>query len=335
METPGQATQQPKAPVTAFDHVAAALEREEPQFQKEQERASNPEKKFEEPEKKEPEKKPEAKEAAPKEKEPEKPEAEETLEIDEDAPLFETKYKAEEGEKVEKLSLKQLRSGYMMQRDYQRKTAELARQKEALSKDIETKSKEAVGAYEQQLTVLRSSLLAIAAPDLQGVDLVKLSVEDPAQYVQKKARLEQIGTYLQHVNSELQKVEQTKAQEVSQSRQKAVQEAIETLQRDIPDWGPQKYQELMSYGTNHGYSPKEMAETYDPRVFKLLEVAKKYEAFQKAKPEVDKKVASIPKVVKPGTSDKDSKQDRVQEKFARLKKDGSRESAASFIQELL
>jgi hypothetical protein len=91
----------------------------------------------------------------------------------------------------------------------------------------------------------------------------------------------------------------------------------------------------MTYGTNHGYSPKEMAETYDPRVFKLLEVAKKYEAFQKAKPEVDKKVASIPKVVKPGTSDKDSKQDRVQEKFARLKKDGSRESAASFIQELL
>jgi hypothetical protein len=331
METPGQATPQPK---TAFDHVAAALEREEPQFQKEQERANKPETKFEEPEKKpeakEPPKEPEAKETKAPANEPE-----ETLEIDEEAPLFETKYKAEDGEKVEKLSLKQLRSGYMMQRDYQRKTAELARQKEALSKDIETKSKEAVGQYEQQLTVLRSSLLAIAAPDLQGVDLVKLSVEDPAQYVQKKARLEQIGTYLQHVNSELQKVEQAKAQEVSQSRQKAVQEAIETLQRDIPDWGPQKYQELMTYGTNHGYSPKEMAETYDPRVFKLLEVAKKYEAFQKAKPEVDKKVASIPKVVKPGTSDKDSKQDRVQEKWSRLKKDNSRESAASLIQEFL
>jgi hypothetical protein len=336
---PGQAPQQPKAPQTAFEHIEAALEREEPEFQKAQELANDPTKRFEkEPvkETKESAKEP-AKEAAKEEKNEAKKENEEpeTFEIDEEAPIFETKYKADDGDKVEKLSLKQLKSGFMMQKDYQRKTAELARQKEALTKDIETKSKEAVGSYEKQLQVLRSSLLAIAAPDLQGVDLVKLSVEDPTAYVQKKARLEQVGSYLQHVNSELAKVEQAKAQEASQAKQKQIQEAIETLQRDVPDWGPQKYQELMKYGTEHGYSPQEMAETVDPRVFKLLEVAKKYEAFQKAKPEVDKKVASVPKVIKPGTADKSEKQDRLQEKWSRLKKDNSRESAASLIQEML
>jgi hypothetical protein len=50
---------------------------------------------------------------------------------------------------------------------------------------------------------------------------------------------------------------------------------------------------------------------------------------------VDKKVASVPKVIKPGTADKSEKQDRLQEKWSRLKKDNSRESAASLIQEML
>jgi hypothetical protein len=334
MEVQGQATQQPEvqqAPRNALEAVSAALDRDEPEFQKAQERANKPGFDEETPkteQKAEPEK--------PKEQEVVEQEQEEEITLDLDAPLIETKYKGDGGDdKVEKLSIKQLQSGYMMQRDYQRKTQELAKQREALAKEIESKTKPVLETYEKNLTVMQQALMAAVAPELQGVNLMQLAQDDPAAYVQKKARLDQVGQLYQHINSELTKAQQAKAQQEQLEKQQKIQSAVETLQTTYPDWHNGKYQELMKYGVDFGYTPQEMAEVIDPRVFKLLDAAKKYESLQKAKPEMEKKVVTLPKVLKPGTADKNDKADRTQEKWARLKKEGSREAAASVIYDML
>lgn len=338
MEVQGQATQQPQVQQPALspvDAVAAALDRDEPAFQKAQQRANSPA--FDEDEKQEkPEPSTEQKAEQPEKQEAVEQEEQEEISLDLEAPLFETKYKGDGGEdKLEKLSIKQLQSGYMMQRDYQRKTAELAKQREALQKEVEAKTKPALETYEKNLTVLKQAVMAAVAPELQGVNLMQLASEDPAAYVQKQARLQQVGQLMQHIESELTKSTQAKAQQEQLAKTEKIQSAVETLQRDIPGWGDQKYQELMKYGVDLGYTPQEMAETIDARMFKLLDVAKKYSELQKAKPEVEKKVVNLPKVVKPGTADKNDKADRAQEKWNRLKKEGSRDAAASVIYDML
>lgn len=330
----GQATEQPQAPqapLTPADAVSAALDRDEPEFQKAQERANKPS--FDEDDGK-----PEAKaEDSPKEEDkPEEKGEEDEISLDLDAPLIETKYKIEGGEdKVEKLSIKQLQQGFMRQQDYQRKTQELAKQREGLTNEIDGKTKPVIEGYEKNLTVLRQAVMAAIAPELQGVNLVQLAQEDPSAYVQKQARLQQVGQLFQSIDSELHKVAQAKAQEATLAKQQAIQSAVETLQRDIPDWGSEKYQDLMKYGIDLGYSPQEMQENIDPRMFKLLDVAKKYDALQKAKPEVEKKVAKVPKLLKAGTDDKNVKADHAQEKWSRLQKDKSPEAAASVIYDMI
>jgi hypothetical protein len=341
MEAQGQAPAQPATPQSPQDYVAAALEADEPRFSREQDIANHPEKRHEDEDKEQPEaKEPEATESgSTKEEEQQTEQEEETVELDLDAPLVEVKLKTDKGEETRKLSINELRKGHMMQADYQRKTAELARLRESLHQEVEAKTKPALETYEKNLKQLQAAVIATAAPEFQGMDASKwhqLAVENPAEYVAKKARFDQIGQTLQHINGQMQQLETAKAHEASQAKQKAIQEAVETLQRDIPDWSTTKYQDLMKFGVERGYSPQEIAEIHDPRIFKLLDVAQKYEALQKAKPEVEKKVAKAPKVLKPGTSDaKDSKADVREERFKRLSKEGSREAAAAFIETLL
>jgi hypothetical protein len=339
MEAPqGQAPAQPATPQSPQDYVAAALEADEPRFAREQDKANHPEKRHEDEDKEQPEaKEPEATDSgSTKEEEKQTEQEEETVELDLDAPLVEVKLKTDKGEETRKLSINELRKGHMMQADYQRKTAELARAREAMMQEVEAKHKPALESYEKNLHQLQAAVIAAAAPELQNVNWQQLAAENPAEYVAKKARAEQIGQTLQHIRGEMARIEQAKAQEVSQSKQKAIQEARETLERDIPGWNTEKYQNLMKFGVEKGFAPEVIAETYDPLIFKLLDTAQRYEALQKAKPEVEKKVAKAPKVLKPGTSDaKDPKADRVDESWSRLKKEQSREAAADYIKNFL
>ena len=131
------------------------------------------------------------------------------------------------------------------------------------------------------------------------------------------------------------KAQQAKLQEENGRKQAQLKKARDELTEAFPDWDNGKYQELMKFGVEVGYTPQEVAEIIDPRVFKLLDVAKKYDALQKAKPEVEKKLVKVPKVVKPGTTDKNEKADRAEEKWKRLNKEKSVEAAASIIYDMI
>lgn len=329
----GQAQQAPvQQPLNPVDLVSAALEADAPRFEKAQKEAQFPSDKRPDDE---PDKEP-AKESEQKPEEQEEQQEEQEISLDFDAPLIETKYKIEGGDdKVEKLSIKQLQDGFMRHEDYKRKTAELARQRESVAKEVESQTMPALENYSKQLQATRAAVFQMLAPELQGVDMVRLATENPAEYVAKQARFQQVSGYLNNINQQIAQAEQAKAQQATLQKQKAIQSAIETLQNDIPDWSPQKYQELMKQGVEMGYAPQEVAEIYDPRLIKLLDIAKRFNALQSSKPEIDKKVAKVPKVLKPGTADKDTKADHAKEKWARLDKTKSREAAASIIADFL
>jgi len=290
---------------------------------------------FGEDEKKEEEPKAEADEEPSEESHPEEKKEEPAIEIDPEVPLFDLTVKDVGGTDVQKkVSLKELQSGYMMQADYQRKTAEIAKQRAELANEIKAKTEPVVQNYEKQLQVLSTVVSQIAAPELQNVNWLELAKSDPAKFVEMKARADQVNSVLQGITAEQQKLMNQRAQEAQQARDRAAQEAVEVLRRDIPGWNQDKYQSILKGSIEkYGFKPEEVTQVVDPRLVKVLNDALAYQELKSGKPLAEKKVIAKPKVVRPGSPDKDSDQiaDRKKEALTKLRKSGDVEDAAAAL----
>lgn len=314
MET-GQATEQP---VSIVDQFKAVLNPEAPK----------PDAPADEPQAQEPDA--DVEEVTP---EPDAP----VLEIDPDAPNFEVRVKGEGGvEETKKVSLAELEKGFMMQADYQRKTAELARQREALHKEVEEKVKPAVEKYEGNLRLLQQYAVNLAGQELNGVNWQQLSREDPAEFVRLSARQNEIKQLFDYSQQELQKLDAERNAKFNEERDKAAKVAVETLQDPvggIPNWSNSLYEKVLKTATDHyGFKFEEVGNVTDPRMIRVLHDADKYIELQKAKPLVDKKVAAIPKVVRPGNAERsDQTAQDSKDLMKRLKQSGKVSDAAAMI----
>ncbi len=313
MET-GQA---PEQPVSIVDRFKAVL---------------NPEPPAEEPQAQDPV---EGEEAPAEEVKPEAP----VLEIDPDEQWIEVEEAVEGGSKeLKKYSLNELKKQRMMQADYQRKTAELARQRETLHKEVEEKVKPAVEKYEHNLKLFSQYAVNLAGQELNGVDWQKLSREDPAEFVRLSARQNEIKQLFDYSQQELQKLDQERHAKFNEDRDKAAQKAVEILQdpvSGIPNWSNSLYENVLKTGTEHyGFKFEEVGNVTDPRMIKVLHDAHKYRELQKAKPLVDKKVAAVPKVVKPGNAERsDQTVEKEKDLMKRLKQSGKVSDAAEMIKQ--
>ena len=273
------------------------------------------------------------------EKEPEAEEQEEppekTIELDPEAPIFELTVKGEGGLDVpKKVSLKELQAGYMMQADYQRKTAEVERQRAEVDTAVKTKTAEAEQRYEAQLNQLNALVRSSIDPDLQNVDWVNLAATDPAKYTILRAKAEKFAGTIQALEAERNKLAAQRTQEQTEARNKAAQESVERLKQDIPGWNQDKYQSILKGAVEKlGFKPEEVTQVVDHRIIKVLNDALAYQELKSAKPIAEKKVVSVPKVVRPGSPDKDSDQiaDRKKAALTKLRKSGDVEDAAAAI----
>lgn len=320
---------------------------------------------------KEPEKKTQA--AEPEEaKEPQQEAQPETEAEPEDGPVEITdeqanklrrrfKIKNENGEDVEVVkTIKELESERMMQADYQRKTAEIARQREK----VQEEARQAVEQERQRFLAnaqgVQRALLMTAATEFQqeGVNLFdqtalqgymgKLAQDDPAKYIRMQNRLNELNQSLNHVTQTITAETHKQRRERFETIKKASADAWDELGK-LPGWSQEKYEALLTVGYEYGFRPEEIAnpvrqdgtipEGYlpavDPRFMKLLNDAQAYRQQQKQQPVVDKKVAAAPKVMKPGAPAKADNKQRQDEQMARLKKTGRIDEAASLIQGMM
>ncbi len=271
-----------------------------------------------EPAKSEPEAPEAPAEAEETQAEPEAQEAPPEVEIDPDVPAFEVKVKTEGGtDEVKKVSLSDLQKGFMMQADYQRKTAELARQKESVTTEVEAKVKPVTEKYEHNLKIFAQYAANLAGQELGNVDWQKLSREDPAEFVRLSARQNEINQLYNYSVQQVQKIEQERLGQLETAKAKAAQQAVEVLSdpsSGIPGWNNTLYENVLKTGTDvYGFKFDEVGQVTDPRMIKVLHDAHKYQELQKAKPLVDRKVAAVPKVVKPGNAQR-SDETKSQEK---------------------
>lgn len=222
-----------------------------------------------------------------------------SIELDEEAPLFELTTK--DNPNPEKVSLSELKKGYFRQSDYTRKTQELARQQAAVREEAQKAVAAKVGEYERQLSITKELLVKAAAPELQNVDWLTLAAEDPARYVALKAKSDALSQAVQNIDQQQQQLQAQREAQTKQAQAEAVQRSVEELQRDIPGWNNDTYQAILKGSVEHyGFKPEEVGTVVDARVIKMMRDAAEFRKLQASKVDVAKKVVNLPKVIKPG-----------------------------------
>jgi hypothetical protein len=256
-------------------------------------------------------------------------EDENTITIDPDAPLFDVTVKVEGGGSENlKVSLKELEAGYMMDKDYRRKTAELSRAREQLTQEVHKMVEPERQQYVQNLQVLQQAVMAMTAPELQNINWEQIASEDPAKYVQLSAKAQRVQQTLQHIHGQMQQAQQQAIAQAAQQCQRMLTDPV----NGIPNWGQEVAQTIIQTGNAYGYSAEELAQVVDYRHIKVLHELAEYRKLKEAKPAVEKKVTVVPKVLKPGAPQSgDSQAKRVNELQQRLKQSGSVKDAAALL----
>jgi hypothetical protein len=236
------------------------------------------------------------------------------------------RFKGEDGSDVEaEVDEDELVKGYMLEKSYRQKTAQLAREREAIQAKIKESVEPKLREYEQKLEIAEQAIFHTLAPEIKSIDWNKLAAENPAEWAQKYQYVQNINAKLAEIQSEKQKISQAREAEQKEAFTKAAREAVEVLQTEIPGWTNELYGKILKAGVEQfGFKVEEVNAITDPRAIKVLNEARLWREFKAAKPStVDKKVTTVPKVAKPGTAEKpDPTADQWKEGMASLKKSG-------------
>lgn len=262
----------------------------------------------------------------------EEEDAEESEEVDEDLTEDDEEESEDEPELItegvieidgEKLSVEEIKLGYLRQADYTKKTQAVAEQRKAAEDQTRT--------YESTL----SALLTAAGADLSRFDNVnweQAAVENPEQYKQAKAMFEQTQQTYNFIRSQAAE-HQTRAYEQQQGAMKqAAQDSLTVLKSTIPNWSNDLYYSIGEYAkANLGVSTEEFNGIHDHRSITAMYKAMQ---FDRAKAETQKKVKATPKKTLSGkkAEPKDlGKKDNYRKARERLKKSGSMDDAVQAL----
>lgn len=252
---------------------------------------------------------------------------------------LETTYKGVDGKDItEKLPVKALREGYMRQQDYQRKTAEVARQREEVGEKVRQAIESERTTLQTQLQQMQALLVETVAPELKDVNWNDLAANNAFEYVRLRNRADQVAQALNAIQTRQKELTAKQQAEAAEAKSKIVAKAQQELQEGIPGWSDELYQTLIKSSEKHGFKPEEVATWADSRAIKLLHKAHLYDQLQadKKTPASDKKVVVPPKVMKPGTVQaQGQKQQQEQSAMKRLQGSGKIEDAAAVIRQRL
>ncbi len=241
-----------------------------------------------------------------------------------------------DGEETQ-VTLEELQNGYSRQRDYTRKTQELAQQRKAIeAKYQEVSQKDAI--YSQLLPKMEATLKG----ELENEpDWNALYEADPIAYVREKDIWNEKKQKLQAVQAESQRLQQESAMAQQQQLQQFLQYGQQQLLEQIPEWqdnevASKEKMAIRDYGVNVlGYTPQEMDSVYDYRVLLGLRNAwlqHKTQQATKVKP-TEKKAAA--RTARPGTSNVPKSTTPVKKARQKLAKTGKVQDAAKLFEQLL
>jgi hypothetical protein len=230
-----------------------------------------------------------------------------------------------DGEESE-VSLKEAREGYQREADYRKKTQELAKERAEIPKKVREEVEKKAQEYQQNVRVFQQALANLADQELTQTDWNKLANEDPAEFVKKMHRKTQFENFLRAAQQEIQKQDEARKQEIETQQAQALEQAQARLKSSIPGWGDELAGKITKSALHYGFSKEELSGITDARYVEVLHDAMQFRELKDKKSLVDKKVAEVPKVLKPGTQQSKTlvNSEREKELKAAVKKSGGR-----------
>ncbi len=229
-----------------------------------------------------------------------------------------------DGEELE-VSLDELQKGYMMGKDYTRKTMNLAEQRKA----VETK----VAEIDANLNDAKE-LLGLELEWFESAEAKELRQYDPDEYLKRFER----------IKGRAEKFEKLKAKregEKAELQRQQLAKEQELLRQKVPDWMDEatvqrEYPKLVESMKQIGFDDAELQGISDHRLMVLARKAMMYDQIM-SQDISGKKVKAAPKSATPGTPKSPTAESdrKIKEMREKLRKKGDMGSAAAAIKTML
>ena len=275
------------------DLISSMLEREEAPPKPARNQTPDPQPEPEDPEQPEP-----GPETPPDEGEDDD-EAQETPEQPDDEPeLYEVKI----GDRVEKVTKDELLRGYQRQSDYSRHMNQLAEQRRAAEAETQR-----VAAERQHYATQLDQMAAVLQASLPPRPTPEQLDSDPIGYLQQEKAWEARAQQLQQVFAEKQRIDQQMQQEMAERQRQTLAQAREQLVEMLPEWrkpetARAEQPRIAEHLRSIGYADHEISAAADPRAIVMARESMLYRQLMSSRPQVQQKIATAPRMVKPGAA---------------------------------
>ena len=233
----------------------------------------------------------------------------------------------------QQVTLDDLKQGYSGQQYVQKGMQEAAQQKKEVESVYVALTNE-----RQQLAELYQSLQSGGFEPPPVKPTKEYFDADPIGYMQKNLEYEEQMSSYNAKMAQLEQVTQKQSEAEATAKQAFLQEQMQILQRDIPEFAePQKAtrlkEELVNIGQNHyGYTADEIGLITDARAIKVLNDARKYQDIINGKSKAKIKVQSKKPIVKPGAKKRPTPDAKIRSRQkAKLRESGSIDDALGLI----
>ena len=210
--------------------------------------------------------------------------------------------------------------------------------------DVANKRKEAENVYEalnnerQQLAQIYQQLQNGGVAQPPSKPTKEQFEADPIGYMQENLAYEEKKAEYDKQMAQLQQVSQQNSESQQYARNAFVQEQMQILQKEIPEFADEKTgqklkDKLVRIGMKHyGYSNAEIEQITDHRAINVLNDARKYQDIKAGKSKAEVKTKGKKPVVKPGAKKMATPNAKVRSRQqAKLRKTGNMEDAISLI----
>ena len=239
-----------------------------------------------------------------------------------------------DGKEVE-VTLDELQKGYSRTQDYTRKTQQIAETRKAVEAEAAAIRAEREQ-YAQLLGALKQQLESAETP----VDLERLRIEDPIEWITQRELLRDRQDKLAAIQSEQQRLSQLTAQQRAQEMQAHLASQQEALIQAVPEWKDSKKAQaekalLVEFGKKIGFSDEELKNVYDHRAVIALRKAALYDQMMSKRGQIKPVINNGPRPAKPSAAGRVSTTTESTRAKQRLAKSGRVNDAASAIELLL
>lgn len=238
--------------------------------------------------------------------------------------------------------LKDLKDSYQKNQAADKRLEEAKQKRDQLSQEVQQKAESLNSEFATAANLIKEAE-NLLDQDSGKVDWDRLRHDDPAEYSAKKAeindRRQEIERMKERARESYQQSVQQHQNETQEQAQARLQREAEALVEAVPEWkdqekAQQEKAQIVSYLKSLDFGDEEISAATDHRIVLMARKAMMHDQGQKKVDTAKKKVAKVPKTVKPGASqpaDK-GKKEKVRKLEAKFKRTGKLDDAYALQQ---